>query len=48
MGYIAFVFYATWIMAFITLLMLLYACVVEWKEERDERKRREWLNKYTR
>ena len=48
MGYIALVFYATWIMAFITLLMLLYACFVEWKEDRDERKRREWLNKYTR
>ena len=47
MGYIGFVIYATWIMAFITLLMLLYACVVEWKEDRDERKRREWLNKYT-
>lgn len=47
MGYIALVIYATWIMAFITLLMLLYACVVEWKEDRDERKRREWLNKYT-
>lgn len=48
MGYIAFMLYATWIVAFIVLLMLLYACVVEWKEDRDERKRREWLNKYTR
>ena len=47
MEYIAIMLYATWIMAFITLLMLLYACVVEWKEDRDERKRREWLNKYT-
>ena len=48
MGYIAFMLYAIWIMAFIVLLMLLYAFVVEWKEDRDERKRREWLNKYTR
>ena len=48
MGYITFMLYVTWIMAFIVLLMLLYACVVEWKEDRDERKRRDWLNKYTR
>ncbi|MBS6626372.1 MAG: hypothetical protein KH274_02750 [Veillonella sp. oral taxon 780] len=48
MGYIAFMLYATWTVAFIVLLMLLYACVVEWKEDRDERKRQEWLNKYTR
>ena len=48
MEYIAIMLYATWIMAFIVLLMLLYACFVEWKEDRDERKRREWLNKYTR
>lgn len=47
-GCIAFMLYATWIIAFIVLLMLLYACVVEWKEDRDERKRQEWLNKYTR
>lgn len=46
MGYIAFMLYATWGVAFITSLMLLYACVVEWKEDREERKRQERLSKY--
>lgn len=41
MEYIAFMLYATWIMAFIVLLMLLYACVVEWKETRAEVKQRQ-------
>ena len=38
MGYIAFMLYATWTVAFIVLLMLLYACVVEWKEDRGRAK----------
>lgn len=46
MGYIAFMLYLTWGVAFIVLLMLLYACAIEWKEDRDERKRQERLSKY--
>lgn len=47
MGYIAFMLYATWGMAFIVLLMLLYACVVEWKETRSEVKQRQEECRYT-
>lgn len=47
MGYIAFMLYATWIMPFIVLLMLLYACVVEWKETRAEVKQRQEDCRYT-
>lgn len=47
MGYIAFMLYATWGVAFITLLMLLYACVVEWKETRAEVKQRQEDCQYT-
>lgn len=47
MEYIAFMLYATWIMAFIVLLMLLYACVIEWKETRAEVKRRQEDCRYT-
>lgn len=47
MGYIGFMLYATWIMAFIVLLMLLYACVVEWKETRSEVKQRQEQCRYT-
>lgn len=39
--------YVTWIMAFIVLLMLLYACVVEWKETRAEVKQRQEDCRYT-
>lgn len=47
MGYIAFMLYTIWIMAFIVLLMLLYACVVEWKETRAEVKQRQEDCRYT-
>lgn len=47
MGYIAFMLYVTWIMAFIVLLMLLYSCVVEWKETRAEVKQRQEDCRYT-
>lgn len=47
MGYIAFMLYVTWIMAFIVLLTLLYVCVVEWKETRAEVKQRQEECRYT-
>ena len=46
-GCIAFMLYATWGVAFITSLMLLYACVVEWKETRAEVKQRQEDCRYT-
>lgn len=46
-GYIAFMLYATWGVAFITSLMLLYACVIEWKETRAEVKQRQEDCRYT-
>ena len=36
MGYIAFMLYVTWGVALIALLLLLYACVIEWKEIRAD------------
>ena len=41
MGYIAFMLYITWGVALIALLLLLYDCVIEWKETRAEVKQRQ-------
>ena len=47
MGYIAFMLYVTGAIALIALLLLLYACVVEWKETRAEVKQRQEDCRYT-